>query len=89
MTSAIAQQAYDTAEDIATIKYSELDIMERQLQSITMTLPSATSGRQEWQLGLIFGIEGKIAQRLKNNKIAKLKWTDGTSPNWQLPIIWR
>ena len=30
----------------------------------------------------------KIAQHMENNKIAKLKWTDGTSPNWQLLILW-
>ena len=43
LTQAITQQSYDPAEDIATIAYSELDILERQLQSITMALPSATS----------------------------------------------
>ena len=60
LTKAIAQQAYDTAEDIATIAYSELDIMERELQSLTQTLPSATTGRQKRQLGLIFGIAGTL-----------------------------
>ena len=50
----------DIADDIATIAYSELDILKRQLQSITMTLPSATSDRQESQLGLIVGIAGTL-----------------------------
>ena len=56
LSMAIAQQSYDTAEDIATISKSELDILKQKLQSITTTLPSATTGRQEKQLGLIFGI---------------------------------
>ena len=56
LSQVIAQQAFNTAEDIATIAYSELDILQRQLISSTITLPSATSGRQERQLGLIFGM---------------------------------
>ena len=51
---------YNTAEDIARIAYSELDILERQLQSITMTFPPATSDGQERQLGLIFSIAGTL-----------------------------
>ena len=60
LSQAIAQQSYNTAEDIATIAYSELDILQRQLISSTITLPSATTGRQERQLGLIFGIAGTL-----------------------------
>ena len=57
---AIAQQSHDMAEDIATIAYSELDILERQLQSITLTVPLATTGRQKPQLRLIFGTAGTL-----------------------------
>ena len=60
LSQVIAQQAFNTAEDIATIAYSELDILQRQLISSTITLPSATTGRQERQLGLIFGIAGTL-----------------------------
>ena len=48
------------AEDIAAISYSEQVMMERQLQLITSTIPSATSGRQKRQLGIIFSIAGTL-----------------------------
>ena len=60
LSEAIAHQSFNTTKDIATIAYSELDILQRQLKSTTATLPSATTGRQERQLGLIFGIAGTL-----------------------------
>ena len=60
LTKAITLKLYDTAADIAITAYSELDILKRQLQSITRTLPSATFGRQEHPLGLIFGVAGAL-----------------------------
>ena len=73
LSRAIAQQSYYTAEDIATITYSELDILDFQLQSITMKLPLATSGRQECQIGLIFGIAGTQLSSTHLNTLSKLQ----------------